>query len=865
MKPARLVAILVLTFAAAACRDGPERSGARQQTLPSYALPPSWDETSHEAAIQRADELIENADFEEAIELLRVLASQSSVEDRVRLRYGKALLGAGNPSLALWPLSRVAARSEPESEAAWLHARALLEGGDPRNAIRELDRLIADVPDDPRLLRLRARAHRGALDYDASLADLDAVIALVPDSLADLEARISLLVEVDRVDEARDAVAQLGARLSDIQSPPAARARFCASAALFEFEHEQPDRARERFDACRARFPAEPDVILPWLIFLDGVGETDEATRRLEEIVASTGANRLRLHIALARRYADLGRHADVERVLIEASEAFATPQPLFQLADYRVAWGDLDAAREIANRAIERRFGHAPGSAELPWHELPAEGRFAFGDLLIRTGQFAQVRRLIESFDRALEGDLAEAEAEEVYPLLLRGRLALEEGDPERALELFEESFRFWPSNLGARYLAGRAAMELGRFDRATSLYRDAFRADPTGSDAGLLLARLYQAEGSMLPAAETISTLLGQKLDQPEALHLFAQLTARIGAFENAATAREDLARFHDWQGLALVEAGRETARREGVAEAIARLEREADFDDPAHFEALSEWARLRIQRGERVATLVQLRSLRDAHPEHAEYELVLARAHRELARADGAAAVRVRDASDTSHTSDAALAGYRRAVDLDPALAIGQVELGQWLLERRAFDEAKAAFDAALAIDRSNLDGSIGLADVDRAAGEIARAARREREILVAHPWLGRLAGRLARDAFERGETGDEGLVWARWAARYHGGDRARPAALLGELRLARGEPAEAAAALQIAVQHGTADRSRALFLLARAMAALGDEKAASGALARALEADDFVEPEEAAAARRLAASLEAEPES
>lgn len=832
----RALAVPIVPLVMLAC-ERPDDPRVPHVEQPSYALPAGFDEAELADRLTRAEQAIAAQKPQEAVDLLMVPASQPSVDPRVRRLYGKALLHAGQASLAIWPLERAATGRPADSEEAFLHAQALLAGGDPLTARRVLDRLLEQVPGNPRLLRLRARANRAALDLEAAIRDLETVIGLAPDDLGLREGHVSLLLEARRVDEARTAVAALNARVASLELPAAERARYCASEALFELEHGDPERSRALFARCLETFPEQPNVVLPWCHFLEQTGERERAIEILRAKLDQHGHPR-GWTTPLVGRLVAAGRRTEAEALLLEVAEDAQDANLFFQLADHRIEWGDLTGAREAAFRAIALQSGRDPEAPDFDWSALPLDGRFALGDLLIRIGDEATVERLIRSLETRSEAETGDDEA--VYPILLKARLALERGASAEALALFEESFRYWPSNVAARYLAGRAAMELGDFDRGLSLYRDAFRAEPTGSDAGLTLARLQLAEGHALSAADTTSTRLGQGSDDPESLLLFAQLASTLSAFESAAKAREDLAKLPAWTGIAHREAALEIARREGAAAAIAHLEGAASLDDPVQYEALTQWVRFRLAAGEADAVFARLDRL-EQQGGAAQHRLVRARA--------------LRVAGDL----ELARASAEQAAAQDPSLVEAWLELGALALELADPDRAHAAFAEAHAIEPSNERAAIGLADVALARGERDEAKRLYRKTLVAHPWQTRAALALARIEFEDGSSTDRTLIWSRWAARFGGELRSEAALLLGRIRLARAEPREAIVALQIAASDSS-EPSRPLLLLARALLAEGEQTQALNAIQRAIAHGSFASREEAAEATALLDSLQ-----
>ncbi|MCA9505416.1 MAG: tetratricopeptide repeat protein [Myxococcales bacterium] len=831
-----LAGLLLITIGSLAC-DRLGGPAERAPELPSYALPEDFSEDALTALLDRARAAIEAQNPGEAADLLRAVASQRSIDPRVRLLYGQAQLKAGNGSLAVWSLQRAAAGHPADSEEVFLYMQSLVSGGDAPTALRILDDLLAEVTENVALLRLRSRARRGTLDKEGSLADLETLIRLEPDDLTLHEGRITLLVELDRMDEARAAVSKLNERVVQLGLPESEQARYCASEALFELQNEEVERSRALFAKCLEAHPDQANVVLPWCHFLEETGELDRAIAVLEDRVARAGGLAPGWTTALARRLVDAGRREEAETLLLETAERASNPGLAFQLADYLIDWGDLPGARDAAYRGIALGWDKAPDEPGFDWSALPAEGRFGLGDLLIRTGDEETIEALIESFSNAPDG----SDVEEVYPILLRARLQLERGESREALELFEESFRYWPSNLGARYLAGRAAMELGEFDQGLSLYRDAFRAEPTGSDAGLVLARMQAAEGYLLSAAETLSTRLGQSNDDPDSLLFFAQLASQLGAFESAAATREDLARQPGWAGVAHREAALEVARREGIEAAIEQLESEVDLDDPMHFEALSQWATFQIQEQKPAIVEARLDALERESGGDARFHLVRARALALSGRTDGA------------------IQRYQAAVAKDPSQVEGWVELGELALAQGEVELAHAAFGEARSIEPTNERVAVGLADVALAAGELDEAKRLYRKSLVAHPWQGRAALALAVADLEADAITDQTVVWSRWAARFGGPIRGEGAEILGRVRLARGESREAITAFQVAARDSSTP-ARALLWLAKACIEAGDEAQARSALERALESGSFATAEEAAEARALSSSLD-----
>ncbi len=767
-------------------------------------------------------------EFGRVIELLQPVVSLASVDREAYALYGTALLAEGRTSSAMWPLLRAAEDVDPNSELAVNVAQALLRGGDPDASLALLDRWIDENPDSVNLHRLRIQGHQRRLDHEAALADLDVLIELTPDDLMARELRVAQLQKVGESEEARAASAELYAHAVEIGAIPALRARFCSALAAFDEEHGAVEQARVQYEECVALYPQEPDVLVGRSYFLAGQGEVDAAIESLQEAIAGGGRLRQRLHIALGDQLVAAGRREEAVAAFEAAAELLGSAQPLIELADHQMSWGEIEAASESVTRAIERRVGTRLDDSAFSWLSIEPELRFAFADILIRTRQFDPVEQIIASLEE--NGD------ETVYPLLLRARLALERRDPRQALELFQESFKTWPSNVGARYLAGRAAMELGDFDLGLSLYQDAFRADTNESDAGLVLARLQLAQGLVLAAGQTLSTLVGNAIvDIPEANRMLANVATNLGAYDTAKAVRVGLATTPGWADKALYDQASETLALEGPAAALSLLEEEGCLVAPYPPKSLGLWYRIQQDQGEEDGRAARDRilDLAERSPEDASLAIVETLVHR------------------TGGDLEAALGAARRGAEVDPTGAETVELLGRALMDLSLWDEAAAAFRQLIAIEPEGLAGRIGLADAVLGAGDRSEAERLYYEALVTHPWSGRAARILARLALEREDFGDQSIVWARWAARFNEGEEVPATAiLLAELRLAREEYEEAKTALRVAQESGAEDDPRSRYLMARALVGLGQPEEARLNLEAALDREDFPEREQAA---------------
>ncbi len=150
------------------------------------------------------------------------------------------------------------------------------------------------------------------------------------------------------------------------------------------------------------------------------------------------------------------------------------------------------EAWQELAR--IERRRGRHAQALEALDHANALHSSSASDDL-----RLLQAEILLESGRLDEARQVASELGQPIYRDLIAGRVLLEEGDAEGALEAFEAGLLHWPNNPGARFGAGFAAQQMGRSEKALAHYREAVRIDPAATDAALLMAEILAARGEL------------------------------------------------------------------------------------------------------------------------------------------------------------------------------------------------------------------------------------------------------------------------------------------------------------------------------------------------------------------------------
>lgn len=777
-------------------------------------------------ALQRGAELIAADKPDEAVELLRPLASAPALDASVSLLYGRALVQNQQASLAIWPLERATSAIDAPEGARALFIQALFFGGAARDSIREATRFLDEHPEHATVRKLRADAYEANLQLEEALADLRYLAESEPDNPRVLEATLDLLTKAERFDEARDVIGELR-RLMDREGvEPEVAAHFCAAAARFEQDRGRSDEALEQLDRCVARFAGDPTVLLSRVEVLDGMGRDQEATAFLEKVARET-TTRLRVQYAWATRLAGLDRIDEAEQVLLAAAKTVGGAQPLLALADMRVARRDFPGAAQAVLDAIRNQLGRGPGDPDFEWSQLPAEALFAFGDLFISAEDYAHAEEVVAVVDQ------------DAHRLLLKARLALAQGDPKSALETYELGFKLWPANSGARYLAGVAAMKLGEFDRAAAFYQDALRSDIKANDAGLVLGRMLIAQGLPGAAMDVLGFYLNENHDEVHAVRLFAQASMLAGASQYGEGARAKLAENLDWAGIALADHARDIARMRGLEEAAKYLERSAKLSDPTHFEALWAWVEIQDQLGQFEAAADRIRRLSEQSPDARGYAI------------DRARVLAKQGSWDAAHAILAPLA------DAHPSVLVLQRDLGKVLVGMGEIEPGLARFDRADRLDPLDPEASelACLAALEHQSAEAA--GKRCDSFLSRHPWNGRVALRLARSRMQLGDSGDRTLVLARQAVRFVASAGKEAHAELGHILLARGDVKAAVEQFALAIElRAATPRDRLGF--ARGLIALGRTDAARGQL-ESLVGDTGIPAADSEAARTTLAEL------
>ena len=360
----------------------------------------------------------------------------------------------------------------------------LIIAGDIDNASRDADTALAVAPDSPAAIMLRAAVRLRQQDVEGARADARAVLAIDPGHM--------------------QATAMLGVMHFRAGSLDAAIATVEAGIA------ENPD-----------------SVVLKKLLarVYDAAGDVDGTIDVLRELVEAKPDDP-RYNRELARYQLEKGRTAAAERELRDAYAgkpgenvlAIALVQLVAQL------YG-IDAAK--AELAEMRRA--SPGSTDLLFLQAALER--ANGDPAAAQSTY---RTIIDKVGG--EGAVA-IRARNAWAKMIAGR------KPEQAHTLIAEVLRESPTETEALELRAVMAMDAGDPARAIGDLRAVLREFPERALAQWLLGRAHQAKGELALAGEAFEKAISLAPMEPTAYLALAELRVRVGDNDGALLVLEHL----------------------------------------------------------------------------------------------------------------------------------------------------------------------------------------------------------------------------------------------------------------------------------------------------------------------------------
>jgi tetratricopeptide (TPR) repeat protein len=432
---------------------------------------------------------------------------------------------------------------------------------------------------------------------------------------------------------------------------------------------------------------------------------------------------------------------------------------------------------------------------------------------------QFHQRGRLDDAariYQMILAGNPGHADAHH-----LLGVVALQQGQPQRAVELISRAIALRPDLAPYHANLGEAYRTLGRYDAAVACCRTALKLEPRFPGAGNNLGL---------------------------SLHALGETKAAIEQFRETLRIQPDFAMAHNNLAITLRSLGEK-------AEAIKHFDLALKYT-PTLAESHSNLGQLLFEEGRLQEALTHCREAVRLRPDFPEAHTNLGIVYRGLgrgaeAKACYAEALRLNPELAVACNNmgqvvqeegnlDESITWYRRSLDLDPGSVLVQCNLATALKEQHKIHEAIAHYDMALRLDPNSADAHNGRGWVRHEQGDLEgahfhyrKAVELRTDFALAHCNLGTVLE----------EFGDmEGAQRCFREALRHDPDHAEAFALLASLVGAKLSDAELAAMQRLvsAPNHPGLNeykRSALHFALGNALDARGDYLTAADHLRQA----------------------------
>jgi tetratricopeptide (TPR) repeat protein len=337
---------------------------------------------------------------------------------------------------------------------------------------------------------------------------------------------------------------------------------------------------------------------------------------------------------------------------------------------------------------------------------------------------------------------DLLAANATNADALHLRGVVALQQGNPDRAAADIARAIALDPGVAAYHANLAEACRALGQLDRAIGCCRTALRLQPDYPEAANNLGMALLQQGDIEAALAQLRAAVHLRPDFAlacnnlgSALRLVGDTTGALAHFRRAVRLDPNLAEAHSNLGQLLLEQRKPHEALVHCQEAV-RLRPALAQAHGNLGNALRELGRL-AQARERYAEGLRL------NPELALLYNNMGQAHQEAGELDEA------------------VAWYQRGLERDPALARLHCNLAGALAEQEKYEQAGARYEIALRLDPNYAEAHNGLGWVRHEQGCYEQAQERYRTALRLKPDLATAHGNLGTVREELGDfPGAEG---------------------------------------------------------------------------------------------------------
>jgi len=484
---------------------------------------------------------------------------------------------------------------------------------------------------------------------------------------------------------------------------------------------QRPDLRKEAAARARAileQHPDNADALALLASIQSQAGDLESAEGELREAL-SHNPGRLEVSTGLASLELSHGNWSAAESILKRAIAAAPhSPDPVAALGElYLLQHREADARAEF-QRALQIDPHHVPTLLHLAQIAI-VEGRPQEAEGIYR--------RLSQQQPGRFGGLLA--------------RFLAESGKLQEAIEEYRVVLKADPDNRRVRSGLVEVLVKAGRVGEANSLLEAALDKNPSDVAALQQRAELLFEGGQYESSRQALAQLLQYEPNSAEAHYLLSGIYKVKGQFARQYQELNEALRLNPQLLPARIELARALLRDDKASEALQLLQ---------HAPAEQQQSPLLVaQRNWTFLALRDLRSFASGIPNGAagntpEFLLqrgILKLAEKDLAGAESSFGEVLKQSPEEVRALDGLAQTYVRERRPDMALETvrsyaakekhaTQVQLfaGNWFLHTGHPDEARAAFEAALAADPANREATLALVEMDERAGNFAAAEKR-----------------------------------------------------------------------------------------------------------------------------------------
>ncbi len=511
---------------------------------------------------------------------------------------------------AIGLLAPLATQAPKDGAVALYLGWALEAKGDMAAALSSYDRAANDPAVKLDALYGRGNAKLARSDLDGARADFSAVLALAKDHLGALVGLAMAQPPEAAQQQEADLMAILARKdLADADPRVVARAWTSAGRAALRAGHGE--RARERFGKALGIVPQD-------LAATTGLAETELADGKLGPAADLLGralsAAKDDVPAQLVQSEIEIKQHKlPLAAQRLAALSGHAAPLAPLEQARLHLLTGELLEAQGKDDAAALAYIDGAKVARELDLAPMVA----AVKKLTAMAAAASDARDPARAGDlraraKALLGEHAEHAEHDPRLAMTLGVAYLQAGDAAAAEGWLHRVVEARPDDAEARYQLGRALRTAGKYAEALEVLAAASSLDPGRADAGVELARTYEALGRDADAGGLYTKLLADKEPSLLTRAWAGRFFARTGALDQAREQGAKIVAVDPDNAAGLYLDGEGLLAGGKATEAKQRFERALESDrDLQYLDALGRAAEALAQDGDRELQDLALRS--------------------------------------------------------------------------------------------------------------------------------------------------------------------------------------------------------------------------------------------------------------